>query len=144
MLLIGDGVRLRQRTLLAMVCAVAVATVYVAQPVLAQIGRELGVSESDLGWIVAAGQIGYLVGLAVLAPLGDMLDRRALIGGQLFLAAGGMLVAALAPGLWFLLIGLAVTGFFAVVVQTTVAFAADLSTPAERGRTLGMLSLIHI
>lgn len=140
LLLIGDGVRLRQRTLLAMVCAVAVATVYVAQPVLAQIGRELGVSESDLGWIVAAGQIGYLVGLAVLAPLGDMLDRRALIGGQLFLAAGGMLVAALAPGLWFLLIGLAVTGFFAVVVQTTVAFAADLSTPAERGRTLGMVT----
>ena len=104
LLLIGDGVRLRQRTLLAMVCAVAVATVYVAQPVLAQIGRELGVSESDLGWIVAAGQIGYLVGLAVLAPLGDMLDRRALIGGQLFLAAGGMLVAALAHVLWFLAI----------------------------------------
>ncbi|WP_235653528.1 MFS transporter [Mycolicibacter icosiumassiliensis] len=126
--------------LLAMVCSVAVATIYVAQPLLAQIGRDLGVPESDLGWIVAAGQIGYLVGLAFLVPLGDMLDRRKLIGGQLLLAAVGMLVAAVAPGLWLLLIGLAVTGLFAVVVQTTVVFAADLSTPTERGRTLGIVT----
>lgn len=126
--------------LLATVCSVAVATIYVAQPVLEQIGRDLGMPESDLGWIVAAGQIGYLVGLAVLVPLGDMLDRRKLIGGQLLLAAVGMLVAAFAPGLWLLLIGLAATGLFAVVVQTTVAFAADLSTPAERGHTLGIVA----
>ncbi|WIY82228.1 MFS transporter [Propionimicrobium sp. PCR01-08-3] len=123
-----------------MVCSVAVATIYVAQPVLARIGRELGVPESDLGWIVTAGQIGYMVGLVVLVPLGDVLDRRKLIGGQLLLAAVGMLVAAVAPGLWLLLIGLAATGLFAVVVQTTVAFAADLSTPTERGRTLGIVT----
>ncbi len=126
--------------LLATVCSAAVATIYVAQPVLAQIGRDLGVPESDLGWIVAAGQIGYLVGLAVLVPLGDMLDRRKLVGGQLLLAAVGMLVAAVSPTLWLLLVGLATTGLFAVVVQTTVAMAADLSTPTERGRTLGIVT----
>lgn len=129
-----------RRLLFATVCAVAVATIYVAQPVLAQIGRALGMPESDLGWIVAAGQIGYLLGLAVLVPLGDILDRRKLIAGQLFLAAVGMLVAALAPGLWPLLVGLAASGLFAVVVQTTVAFASDLSTPPERGRTLGFVT----
>ncbi|WP_307498693.1 MFS transporter [Arthrobacter woluwensis] len=129
-----------RRMLLAAVCSVAVATIYVAQPVLAQIGRDLGMPESDVGWIVAAGQIGYLIGLAVLVPLGDMLDRRKLIGGQLVLAAVGMLVTAVAPGLWLLLVGIAATGLFAVVVQTTVAFAADLSTPEERGRTLGIVT----
>lgn len=134
------GITYRGRMLLAAVCAVAVATIYVAQPVLAQIGRDLGVPESHLGWIVAAGQLGYLVGLVVLVPLGDMLDRRKLIGSQLLLAAVGMLVAAVSPTLWLLLIGLAGTGLFAVVVQTTVAFAADLSTPSERGRTLGIVT----
>jgi predicted MFS family arabinose efflux permease len=129
-----------RRILLAMVCAVAVATIYVAQPVLGEIGRDLGVPESDLGGIVAAGQVGYVVGLAVLVPLGDMWDRRRLIGVQLLLAAAGMLVAAFSRTPWMLLIGLAVTGLFAVVVQTTVAFAADLSTPAERGRTLGSVT----
>ena len=129
-----------RRVLLAVVCAVAVATIYVAQPVLAQIGRELGVPEADLGWIVAAGQVGYVVGLAALVPLGDMWDRRTLVGVQLLLAAAGVLIAAFSPALWLLLVGLALTGVFAVVVQTTVAFAADLSTPAERGRTLGAVT----
>ncbi|PRB02501.1 MFS transporter [Microbacterium sp. MYb64] len=129
-----------QRILLAVVCGVAVATIYVAQPVLAQIGRDLGVPEPQVGWIVAAGQVGYLVGLAVLVPLGDMRDRRRLIGMQLLLAAAGTLMAAFSPTWWMLLVSLAVTGLFAVVVQTTVAFAADLSSPAERGRTLGTVT----
>lgn len=125
---------------LATVCALAVATIYVSQPLLAEIGRDLGVREADLGWIVASGQIGYLVGLALLVPLGDMLDRRTLIGGQLFLAAVGTLVAAVSSTPLLLLIGLAFSGLFAVVVQTAVAFAADLSTPQQRGRTLGIVT----
>ncbi|MFJ8919250.1 MFS transporter [Streptomyces sp. NPDC102415] len=129
-----------RRALFAVICAVAVATIYVAQPVLAQIGDDLGVPEADLGWIVTAGQLGYLIGLALLVPLGDMFDRRKLIAGHLLLAAAGMALAAVAAQLWLLLAGLVLAGLFAVVVQTTVAFAADLSTAAERGRTLGAVT----
>lgn len=53
------------KILLATVCAVAVATIYAAQPVLALIGHDLGVPDAELGSIVTAGQLGYLVG-----PLG--------------------------------------------------------------------------
>lgn len=123
-----------------MICAVAVATIYVAQPVLAQIGGDLGLPEADLGWIVTAGQLGYLIGLALLVPLGDMFDRRKLIAWHLLLAAAGAALTAVAAQLWLLLAGLALAGLFAVVVQTTVAFAADLSTAAERGRTLGAVT----
>ncbi|UFU05223.1 MFS transporter [Ruania halotolerans] len=126
--------------LLATICAVAVATIYLAQPVLAQIGRDMGVPEADLGWIVTAGHVGYLLGLTLLVPLGDLVDRRTLIVGHLVLTAIGMAVAAVAPRFWMLLAGLAVAGLFAVVVQTTVAFAADLSTHADRGRTLGIVT----
>ncbi|MFC9122225.1 MFS transporter [Streptomyces sp. NPDC057067] len=129
-----------RRTLLAVICAVAVATIYVAQPVLAQIGGDLGLPEADLGWIVTAGQLGYLIGLALLVPLGDMFDRRKLIAWHLLLAAAGTALTAVAAQLWLLLAGLALAGLFAVVVQTTVAFAADLSTAAERGRTLGAVT----
>ncbi|WP_226961607.1 MULTISPECIES: MFS transporter [Streptomyces] len=129
-----------RRTLFAVICAVAVSTVYVAQPVLAQIGRDLGVREADLGWVVTTGQLGYLVGLALLVPLGDMVDRRTLVAGHLLLAAVGMALAAVATRLWLLLAGLALAGVFAVVVQTTVALAADLSVAEERGRTLGAVT----
>lgn len=123
-----------------MICAVAVATIYAAQPVLAQIGGDLGLPEADLGWIVTAGQLGYLIGLALLVPLGDMFDRRKLIAWHLLLAAAGTVLTSVAAQLWLLLAGLALAGLFAVVVQTTVAFAADLSTAAERGRTLGAVT----
>ncbi|WP_216853850.1 MFS transporter [Phytoactinopolyspora halotolerans] len=129
-----------RRLLLATICAVAVATIYVAQPVAAQIGRDLGVPEAGLGLIVAVGQAGYLIGLVFLVPLGDLLDRRMLIAGHLLVAAAGMVVAAAASRLGLLLVGLAVAGLFAVVVQTTVAFAADLAAPTDRGRTIGVVT----
>ncbi|MDH6193844.1 putative MFS family arabinose efflux permease [Mycobacterium frederiksbergense] len=129
-----------RRALFAAVCAVAVATIYAAQPVLVQIGRDLGIPDADLGWIVTGGQLGYLVGLVLLVPFGDMFDRRRLISGHLLLAAVGVALAAAATRTWLLLAGLAVAGLFAVVVQTTVAYAADLSTTEERGRTLGVVT----
>lgn len=129
-----------RKMLLATTCSVAVATIYLAQPVLAEIGHALGLPEADLGWIVAAGQIGYLIGLAFLVPLGDMVDRRKLIFIHLLLSAVGMLLAAAAPRPWLLIAGIALAGLFAVVVQITVAFAADLSEAADRGRTLGAVT----
>jgi predicted MFS family arabinose efflux permease len=134
------GLAVGRRMLFAAVCAVAVASLYAAQPVLAQIGSDLGVPDAALGWIVAAGQLGYLAGLAVLVPLGDMKDRRKLIAGHLALTAVGAALAATATRAWVLLAGLAVAGLFAVVVQTTVAYAAALSTPEERGRSLGAVT----
>lgn len=128
------------RLFFATVCAVAVATIYAAQPLLAQIGHDLGIPKADLGWIVTAGQLGYLVGLAVLVPFGDRLDRPRLISAHLLLAAMGVALAATAAQTWLLLTGLAVAGLFAVVVQTTVAYAAALSTAEQRGRTLGVVT----
>ncbi|MGD6756234.1 MFS transporter [Streptomyces sp. BH105] len=129
-----------RRVLFAVICAVAVSTIYVAQPVLTRIGDDLGLPEAGLGRIVTAGQLGYLIGLVLLVPLGDMFDRRKLIAVHLLLAAVGTTLAAVAAQPWPLLAGLALTGLFAVVVQTTVAFAADLSAAAERGRTLGAVT----
>ncbi|MGW5641413.1 MFS transporter [Saccharopolyspora sp. NPDC003752] len=136
----GPTIGLGRRTLFAAVCAVAVASIYVAQPVLAQIGTGLSIPDAHLGWIVAAGQLGYLAGLAVLVPLGDMIDRRKLMAGHLLLTAAGAALAAAATRAWVLLAGLVVAGLFAVVVQTTVAYAAALSTPEERGRNLGVVT----
>ncbi|WP_086821595.1 MFS transporter [Allokutzneria sp. NRRL B-24872] len=128
------------RSLLAVVCAVAVASVYAGQPVLGSMGQELGVPRDSVGWFVAAGQLGYLVGLVLLVPLGDMLDRRRLIAAHLGVVAVGLAVTASASAAWVAFSGLAVAGGFAVVVQTAVAFTASLSPPGERGRNLGVVT----
>ncbi|MFG2895015.1 MFS transporter [Streptomyces sp. NPDC048248] len=130
-----------RRLLLAVVCGVAVASVYAAQPVLEVMGRDLGVPAELTGWIVATGQFGYLIGLLLLVPLGDVVaNRRRLIAGHLAITAVGMLVTALASAAWMAFAGLAAAGLFAVVVQTTLAYAASVSLPAERGRNIGVVT----
>ncbi|GIH45678.1 Predicted arabinose efflux permease, MFS family [Microbispora rosea] len=129
-----------RRLLLAVVCGVAVASIYAAQPVLEPMGRDLGLAADRAGWIVATGQIGYLAGLVLLVPLGDVVDRRPLIAAHLAISAVGMIVAASASAAWVALAGIAAAGVFAVVVQTTVAYAASVSPPAERGRNIGVVT----
>ncbi|MFG1992370.1 MFS transporter [Actinoplanes sp. NPDC048988] len=130
----------RHRLLLAAVCGVAVASVYVAQPILKPMGRDLVIEPADTGWLVAIGQIGYLIGLVLLVPLGDVVDRRRLIAAQLALTGTGMLVTGCAGSAWVAFAGLGVAGLFAVVVQTTVAYAAAVAPAAERGRTIGIVT----
>ncbi|MEU9116249.1 MFS transporter [Streptomyces sp. NPDC048483] len=130
-----------RRLLLAVVCGVAVASIYAAQPVLEVMGRDLGVPAELTGWIVATGQFGYLAGLLLLVPLGDVVvDRRRLIAVHLAITAVGMILTASASAAWMAFVGLTAAGVFAVVVQTTVAYAASVSPPAERGRNIGVVT----
>ncbi|MEU9705469.1 MFS transporter [Streptomyces sp. NPDC047981] len=129
-----------RRLLLAVICGVAVASIYAAQPVLEPMGRDLGVSAELAGWIVATSQFGYLAGLLLLVPLGDVVDRRKLIAAHLAVTAVGLVLTAVASVAWIAFVGLALAGLFAVVVQTTVAYAASVSPLAERGRNIGVVT----
>ncbi|MCK2217241.1 MFS transporter [Actinomadura sp. ATCC 31491] len=136
----ASGLTGRRRALLALVCAAAVSAVYGIQPVLQAAGEDLGLGQGALGWLVAAGQIGYLAGLLLLVPLGDVLGRRRLITAHLLLTATGAATAAAAPGAAVAIAGLALAGLFAVVVQITVAYVAAVSPDGERGRNIGAVT----
>ena len=56
-----------------------IANVYCNQPILAKIAASLGVSEAAGGAVSVFGQIGFGRGLFLVAPLGDMTNRRALV-----------------------------------------------------------------
>ncbi|TLF53228.1 MFS transporter [Nocardia cyriacigeorgica] len=131
----------RQRALLALGCGVAVASIYAAQAILEPMARDLGVPAEHAGWFVAAAQLGYLIGLILLVPLGDVVaDRRRLIAAHLALIAAALIATATAPVAWVAFTALAATGVLAVVVQTTVAYAASVSAPGERGRNIGVVT----
>ena len=124
-----------RRLLLATVCGVAVASIYAAQTVLLPMGDSLGVSAQDAGWIVSIGQFGYLAGLVLLVPLGDVVaNRPRLIAVHMALTAAGLFLTAAASAAWTAFAGLALAGMFAVVVQTTVAYAASVSPPLSCAR----------
>jgi predicted MFS family arabinose efflux permease len=129
-----------QRLFLAVAAGVAVATVYFAQPLLVTMGSDLGIAPGTVGVFITVTQFGYGLGLFFLVPLGDLIDRRRLIRVQFLLLAMALLVVGVAGNAAMLLIGLAAVGLLAVVTQSVVAFAASLSAPAERGRTVGTVT----
>jgi len=124
----------------AVAAGLAVADVYFASPLLATMAAEFAVSESAIGVVVTVTQIGYAVGLALVAPLGDRLDRRRLVGVQSLLMALALVGVALAPTVAVLLIALVAVGVLAVLAQVLVAAAASMADPADRGRVVGIVT----
>lgn len=115
----------------------AVAGNYFAQPLLDVIGGELGIGPSMAALVVTAAQVGYALGLILLVPLGDLLERRRLAVSLYAATAVFLLVSATAPNGTVLLISTALTGLTSVGAQVVVPFAATLADPAERGRVVG-------
>jgi predicted MFS family arabinose efflux permease len=117
----------------------AVGNVYYAQPLLGEIGASFGLSASRVGVIPSILQIGYVVGLIFLTPLGDVRERRGLLVGLLVLAAAALLGAGLSPTYGVFLFACFTIGITSVLVQILIPFVAGLSRPEERDRNLGTL-----
>ncbi|MFJ5676321.1 MFS transporter [Streptomyces sp. NPDC093097] len=131
--------RLGRGTLLLMSVAtgLAVAGNYFAQPLLDVIGRDLHLSTGAAALVVTVAQTGYGLGLLLLVPLGDLIERRRLAVVLCALTAAFLTLTASAPNGALLLAGTALTGLTSVAAQVVLPFAATLSAPAERGRTVG-------
>jgi predicted MFS family arabinose efflux permease len=131
----------RYMTLLfAVVCGMSVANIYFAQPLLDHLSKEFGIDYSTIGILITITQIFYAVGLLLLVPLGDLLNQRRLIIGQMLLSVVALIIVGTASSSTVLFVGMASVGLLAVVTQTVVAFAATMAAPAERGRVVGMVT----
>ena len=126
--------------LFAVACGLAVANVYYAQPLLETLAGDFGFSHAAVGIIITVTQIGYGLGLLLIVPLGDLLNRRRLIVGQSVLSALALITVALAPSGTLLLAAFTVVGALAVVTQILVAYAAISAHPSERGRAVGLVT----
>jgi predicted MFS family arabinose efflux permease len=89
--------------------------------------------------VVTVTQLGYAVGLALLLPLGDLLENRSLASRTLIATAVALAGAALAPSFGVFLVLAALTGLTSVVVQILVPLAAHLAPADQRGRFVGQV-----
>ncbi|WP_442600626.1 MFS transporter [Paenibacillus sp. KN14-4R] len=124
----------------AVACGMSVANIYFAQPLLDQLSSEFGIDYSNIGVVITITQIFYGLGLLFLVPLGDLLNQRRLIIGQMLLSMIALVIVGTAPKSTLLFAGMALVGMLAVVTQTLVAFAATMAAPAERGRIVGIVT----
>jgi predicted MFS family arabinose efflux permease len=123
--------------LLALTSGVAVANLYYIQPLLNVVAHAFGVSHGQAGLLVTCSQVGYVVGLVLLVPAGDLLERRRLIVVVLIGAAIAAGACAAAPTFVDLAAGLVALGALSVVAQIVVPLSSSLAGPQERGQVVG-------
>jgi predicted MFS family arabinose efflux permease len=131
------SISLGMTLVMAIACGVAVANMYYNQPMLGLIEAAFPGQLAATGFVPTATQLGFAVGLVLLVPLGDRVDRRRLILIQFVALALSLAGVALAPGGWSLVIASALVGVTATVAQQIVPFAAELAEPGRRGATIG-------
>jgi predicted MFS family arabinose efflux permease len=137
--LTGRGLRLVM-SLLAFACGATVANLYYAQPLLGLIRQSFDVSGGTAALVVTVTQVGYAVGLALLLPLGDLLENRKLASRTLVLTALALAGAAVAPDFGVFLAAALLVGLTSVVAQVLVPLAAHLAPPGTHGKYVGQVT----
>lgn len=136
----GAGMTRGRTLLFAVAGGAAVGNLYWSQPLLDDIARSLDTSTAVAGLLVTLTQVGYALGILLVVPLGDVLDRRRLVPVVLVASAVALLGAAVAPTFTTLLVALALVGLTTVAGQLLIPLAGDLADPAERGRVVGTIA----
>lgn len=123
--------------LLASGAGFGVASLYYAQPMLGVLGADIGASDRMVGFVPTLTQLGYALGILLLAPLGDRYDRRRIILIKAAALCAALLLAGAAPSIAMLLAASLAIGLAATLAQDIVPAAATLAPEAHRGKVVG-------
>lgn len=124
---------------LAFITGGVVANTYYCQPLLDRMAAGLGIGSASAVLITGAAQLGYALGMLLLAPLGDLASRRRIILGQFLLLVPALLLVAASPDLATLLAANLAVGFAATIVQQIIPLSTSVATPEATGRTVGTI-----
>ncbi|WP_346828284.1 MFS transporter [Serratia inhibens] len=123
--------------LLAAGAGLSVASIYYSQPMLSIMGDTFHAGVSDTGMVPTLTQVGYALGILLLAPLGDRHDRRQIIRIKGVLLALTLLLCGFSSSFPLLLLSSLAIGLAATVAQDIIPAAATLASDANRGKTVG-------
>lgn len=125
--------------LMSVACGLCAGGNYFNQPLLHSIAASFQVSEATAALTVTVAQTAYAIGLLLLVPLGDKLERRSLVVILMLLAAAGQFISGFTNDIGLLFAGIVMAGLFSVAAQILVPMAATLSDPARSGRAVGIV-----
>lgn len=110
-------------------------------PVMPFIKNELHLSATDMGIMNSLFAIAQLVASPIIGQLSDKIGRKPILVSGLLLYMLSEVLFAMTNWLWMFDISRTIGGLSAaMVVPTTNALAADLTTPRQRARIIGLLS----
>ncbi len=106
----------------------------------AEIMKEFGLSNAELGYIFSSGLGGMTAGCFILAPYGDRIGRRKIFLISLFLISSGMLSVYLSSNYGLLLVCRALTGLgIGGILPNLATVASEFSTDKTRDFNVGIV-----
>lgn len=133
--------RIMSRPLVALfACAsgLSVANVYYAQPLLDVLAADFAIGRAAIGAVITVTQVGSVLALLLLVPLGDLLPRRHLMLAQLLALTAALAGVSQASNAAALMTGMLAVGVLGTAMtQGLIAYAASASAASERGRVVG-------
>ena len=132
---LGQGLIL----LFAVACGAMVANLYYAQTLVDTIGPAIGLGGGTAGLITTLTQLGYALGLALLVPLGDLIENKRLVLLSIFGGVAASLGIALSQGPVSFLIASLLVGVCATGAQILIPLASHLTPRERQGRVIGLV-----
>lgn len=124
--------------LLACASGLSVANVYYAQPLLDQMAGDFAISTAAVGGVITATQVGSVLALLLIVPLGDQLNRRKLMLVQIGALIAALFCLGMTHSAAIMLLAMLAVGLLGTAMtQGLIAFAATAARPHERGRVVG-------
>lgn len=122
---------------MATVTGLIVANLYYCQPLIPLIAEEFHVSEEKAGTLTYLTQAGYAIGLFLMIPLGDKLERKKQITFTAIAAILALgLTASVTDFFWLQVISF-ILGATSIVPQLVLPMAASLASEEQRGKVIG-------
>lgn len=116
-----------------------VANIYYCQPLVVLIAKDFNLNESDAGSITFLTQAGYAIGLFLLVPLGDMLEKKKQILFTTALAIVALIIAGFSKNFLVLELASVLIGACSIVPQLILPLTASLSNDENRGANIGIV-----
>jgi MFS family permease len=146
-----DGVRYiaSNTPLLHLMATTTMATLGLSATILlaaAYFQQLFGISAQYVGLLQATEGLGMAMGAVLISAYASWARSRQIVSATMIILGVGILVFALAPAYWLVLVGALVVGFCVVAARTTLAAMTQALVPdSQRGRVeSAMVSVIGI
>ena len=124
--------------LFAFAAGAMIANMYYLQPILGLVSSSFNEPISTSGLLVSLGQIGYTLGILLIVPLGDVLERRILLA-LVGINATALLTAAASSSFAIFSAALLISGATSSAAMLIVPFVASIAPEEKRGRLVGLV-----
>jgi DHA1 family tetracycline resistance protein-like MFS transporter len=108
-------------------------------PILPMYAQKFGAHGIGYGALIFVFSAMQFLATAILGRVSDRIGRRPILLTTMVINAAGYILFAFAPSYWWLFVARVISGLASGNISAAQAYVADITTPAERSRGMGMI-----